>query len=115
MNLPLYMDENVHGAITSGLRLREVDVLTVQEDNLSGFADMLVLDRATELGRIVFSQDRDFLVEAKHRQSRGVPFPGIVYGHQLVVQIGDCIRDLELIAKLGELQEFENRVQFLPL
>lgn len=26
------MDENVHGQITVGLRLRDVDVLTVQED-----------------------------------------------------------------------------------
>ncbi|ASC69881.1 hypothetical protein XM38_008110 [Halomicronema hongdechloris C2206] len=32
MSLSLYMDENVHGAITTGLRIREVDVLTVQED-----------------------------------------------------------------------------------
>jgi hypothetical protein len=54
MTLGLYMDENVHGAITIGLRLREVDVLTVQEDDRSGWPDHRVLDRATELGRIVF-------------------------------------------------------------
>jgi len=39
----------------------------------------------------------------------------VVYGHQLLVQIGDCVRDLELIAKLGKPREFANRVQFLPL
>ena len=115
MSLSLYMDENVHGAITSGLRLRAVDVLTVQEDGRSGIDDDLVLSRATELSRIVFSQDRDLLVEAQRCQTQGIPFPGVVYGHQLMVRIGDCIRDLELIAKLGEPEEFENQVQFLPL
>jgi hypothetical protein len=29
MSIALYMDENVHGAITNGLRQRNVDVLTV--------------------------------------------------------------------------------------
>jgi len=115
VSLSFYMDENVHGAITLGLRLREIDVLTVQEDNRSGIADPLVLDRAGELGRLVFTQDRDFLVEADRRQRMGIEFTGIIYGHQLIVQIGDCIRDLEMIAQLGEFNEFKNRVQFLPL
>lgn len=60
MSLTLYMDEHVHGAITTGLRLRDVDVLTVQEDDRSGFPDPEILDRATQLCRIVFTQDRDF-------------------------------------------------------
>jgi len=115
MSLSFYMDENVHGAITTGLRLRGVDIITVQEDGFSGMADDLVLKRATELGRIVFSQDRDLLVEAKLCQRQGISFLGVVYGHQLLVQIGDCVRDLELIAKLGKPREFANRVQFLPL
>ncbi|HEY4564743.1 MAG TPA: DUF5615 family PIN-like protein, partial [Thermoanaerobaculia bacterium] len=46
MSLALYMDENVPRAITGGLRLRGIDVLTVQEDGLSGLADPEVLDRA---------------------------------------------------------------------
>ena len=91
-----------HGAITTGLRLRGVDIITVQEDGFSGMADDLVLKRATELGRIVFSQDRDLLVESKTlSKARDIIFLGVVYGHQLLVQIGDCVRDLELIAKLG--------------
>ncbi len=48
----LYMDENVHGTITSGLRRRNIDVLTVQEDHRSGLPDPEVLDRAIELGRV---------------------------------------------------------------
>lgn len=93
MSLALYMDENVHGAITTGLRLRGVDVLTVQEDDRAGLPDPLVLDRAMELERIVFTQDSDFLIQANRRQAQGLSFAGVVYGHQLLVQIGDCIRD----------------------
>ena len=59
------MDENVHGAITIGLRLRDVDVLTVQEDGYSGSPDPVILDRSTALGRIVFTQDRDLILILK--------------------------------------------------
>ena len=115
MSLPLYMDENVHGAITKGLRKLDIDVLTVQEDNRNGIPDPEVLDRATELQRILFSQDDDLLAESKRRQTQGIDFVGVVFAHQAHVSIGTCIRDLELVAKLGRLNEFENRVQFLPL
>ncbi len=36
MSLALYMDEQVPRQITAGLRLRGIDVLTVQEDELVG-------------------------------------------------------------------------------
>ena len=115
MSLSLYMDENVPIAITEGLRMRGVDVLTVQEDGLTSFPDPVVFDRAIELQRIVFSQDQDFLAEAKHRQAEGISFPGVVYARQLRVSIGDCVRDLEIIAKVGSPEDFTNRVQYLPL
>lgn len=46
MTLPIYMDENVHGAITTGLRQRGVGVLTVQEEGKSGIPDPEVMNRA---------------------------------------------------------------------
>lgn len=109
------MDEHVPRAITGGLRLRGVDVLTVQEDGRRGSPDPEILDRATELGRPLFSQDDDLLVEAHRRQAQGVPFAGVIYAHQLHITIGDCIRDLELIARAAEPSDLEGRVEFLPL
>lgn len=111
----LYMDENVRGAVTRGLRQRGVDVLTVQEDGRAGTPDPQVLERALELGRVLFTQDDDLLVEAARRQAEGEPFLGIVYAHQEKVTIGACIDGLELIAVLGEVEEFANRVEYLPL
>jgi len=109
------MDENVHRAITSGLRLRGVDVLTVQEDSRSGLEDPLVLDRAVELRRVLFSQDEDLLAEARERQTEGRSFPGVIFAHQLHVTIGDCVRDLELISEAADPADLSDRVEFLPL
>jgi predicted nuclease of predicted toxin-antitoxin system len=58
------MDVHVPAAITDGLRLRGVDVLTAQEDGTGEFFDSDLLDRATALGRVLFTQDKGLLREA---------------------------------------------------
>jgi predicted nuclease of predicted toxin-antitoxin system len=73
------MDHHVPRPITSGLRLRGVDVLTAAEDGADRLADTDLLDRATTLGRVLFSQDDDLLVEASRRQTAGIPFCGVIY------------------------------------
>ena len=115
MSVQFYMDEHVPGAITGGLRDRGVDVLTVQEDGYAHADDEEVLDRALAIGSVVFTRDSDFLVISTLRQREGVPFAGVVYGHQLLVSIGMCVRDLELMGLAGEPEDFHNRVYFLPL
>jgi hypothetical protein len=115
MSITLYMDEHVPRAVTIGLRLRGVDVLTAQEDERQKTPDHLLLDRAAELGRVLFSQDEDFLIEARRRQAEGVPFAGVIYAHQLRITIGVCVRDLELLAKASDPSDLTNRVEYLPL
>lgn len=109
------MDQHVPRAITSGLRARGVDVITAHEDGASHMGDPDLLDRAGELGRVLFTRDRHLLAEAARRQREGIPFGGIIYAHQLRVSIGTCIEDLEIIAKAGEPEDIVNRVEFLPL
>ena len=58
MPIRLYMDQHMPRAITIGLRLRGVDVLTAFDDGASQFDDAALLDRAGELGRVLFSQRR---------------------------------------------------------
>ena len=55
------MNHHVPAAITEGLRRRSVDVLTAFEDGASLWDDEKLLARATELGRVLFSQDEDLL------------------------------------------------------
>lgn len=115
MSLAFYMDENVPLAITEGLRSRNVDILTVQEDGLTSYPDPMMFDRAVQLNRIVFSMDQDFLAEAKHRQQVGESFLGVIFARQTKVSIGTCVTELELVAKLGKPEEFVNQVWYLPL
>ncbi|MBI4605275.1 MAG: DUF5615 family PIN-like protein [Planctomycetes bacterium] len=115
MSVRLYMDVHVRRAVTVGLRLRGVDVLTAQEDGSTRLPDPELLDRAGELGRVLFSQDSDLLREATERQRAGRSFAGVVYAHQLNVSVGQCVRDLELIAKVAEPEDFVGWVEYLPL
>jgi predicted nuclease of predicted toxin-antitoxin system len=57
------MDVHVRRAVTSALRLRSIDVLTAQEDGAAELDDDRLLQRATELGRVLVSQDEDLLRE----------------------------------------------------
>jgi hypothetical protein len=57
------MDVQVRHAVTRGLRRRGVDVVTAQEDGSSRLSDSLLLDRASALGRAIFSQDDDMLAK----------------------------------------------------
>jgi len=102
-------------AITSGLRLRGVDVLTAFEDGTSRLPDPDLLDRSTLLGRVLFTRDDDLLAEATRRQTEGVPFGGVIYAHQRTVSIGQCTRDLEILILAGMADDLENQVTFLPL
>lgn len=115
MSIGLYMDVHIRRAVTDGLRLRGVDVLTAQEDGAAEFTDRDLLDRASELGRVLFSHDDDLLREANQRQTDGIPFSGVVYAHQLNVTIGQSILDLELLAKATEIDEWNGATVYLPL
>ncbi len=109
------MDVHIPYAITMELRLRGVSVLTAQEDNKSQVDDPDLLDRASALGRVLVTQDAGFLREAARRREKGIHFGGIVYAPQLAVTIGQCVRDLELIARASQPEEWMNRVEYLPL
>ncbi len=96
--------EAVPRQITVGLRLRGVDVLTVQEDNCAGLADVDVLNRATQLKRVLFSRDDDLLAIAKDYQQSSLAFCGVIYSHQQNASIGACVQD-----------QLKNKLEYLPL
>jgi hypothetical protein len=114
VSVPLYMDVQIPSVITIGLRLRGIDVLTAQEDGSRQLPDPQLLDRASSLGRVVFTEDKHFLSEAARRQREGIPFSGVLFAHQLDITISACIDFLELVGTLGEPGEFANRVEYLP-
>ena len=115
MAVALYMDVHIPGAIAAGLRQRQVDVLTAQEDDADELIDSELLDRAADLGRVLFTYDDDLLAETAHRQESGLFFAGVIFARPRHVPIGVCIRDLELIAKVAHLDDMTWQVRFLPL
>ena len=93
MAVALYMDVHVPKAITAGLRLRGVDVLTAQEDQAALLPDSELLDGATALRRVFFTFDDDLLAEAARRMRQGVPFAGVIYANPSNLSIGICVRE----------------------
>ena len=114
MGVALYMDVHVPGPITQQLRRRGIDVLTAHDDAHDQFDDEDVLLRATELGRVVFTQDVRFRVLAEDRQRQGRELARLLFGPQLGGTIGQYVQDLELIAKASEPAEWRSVIQFLP-
>jgi len=109
------MDVHVPAAVSDGLRLRGIEVLTCQADGRVRAADEALLARAHELGRALFSQDEDMLEIAARWTTGGRKFSGVIYCHQLAAGIGRIVSDLELIAKVMSLAEIESQVIYIPL
>jgi predicted nuclease of predicted toxin-antitoxin system len=76
LELPLLADENIHPDIVGRLRAMGRDVRTVHDEGLAGSADVAVLERARQQGRVALTHDSDFGTLAVHA---GAPFLGIVY------------------------------------
>ena len=95
----------MRGAVVTGLRLYDVDVLTAFEDGAHEMPDPELLDRANTLGRVLSTNDDDLLVDAVRRQREGSSCAGVIYVHQEKLGIGETVEDLELIAKASEPDE----------
>ena len=115
MTLRFYMDVHIPCAITLQLRRRGVDVLTSQEDRTQTLDDSRLLDRASDLGRVLVTQDDDLLHEAASRQNQALPFLGVIYAPALRVTLGEMVVDLELISRVSKQEEWVSRVEYLPL
>ena len=114
MPVAFYMDENIDSKITEGLRKREVDVLTVQEDGFVSRSDNDILDRAYQLNRIAITFDRHFSVEVNRRLKNNIPFYGVIYITKKV-STRKLLDDLELIANVTDYSYFRGkRIEYLP-
>lgn len=113
--LNLYFDHHVQTAVTDGLRLRGIDVLTAFDDGYSRRSDEELLARATELTRVTVTFDDDLLAIAADWQTTERFFPGLMYGKAHNTSIGNIVTDLELIAHAVSPQEMANSVIWIPL
>jgi hypothetical protein len=107
-DIRFYTDEHVAHAVAKGRRRRGVDVLTAADASMLGADDQDHLALAVSQGRVVFTQDDDFL----RLHAAGTQHCGIVYvPHQ--TRIGTIVTGLILVFQVLSAAEMINRVEFL--
>jgi predicted nuclease of predicted toxin-antitoxin system len=107
--IPFHLDENCPNAIAHGLRRRGIDVTTTPEAGLLGATDDEQTAHAFGEGRVIFTQDQDFL--AIH--AAGVPHAGIVYCRQGKRSIGQIIIGLTQIWETMDPVQMQNWLVYL--
>jgi uncharacterized protein with PIN domain len=103
-----YLDEHVAKAVAKGLRQRGVDIKTVAEVELLGASDEKHLEFVQSEGRVIFTQDEDFLKLV----SQGLNHPGIVFAPQHT-PIRKLISGLMLIHQVLDAADMRNHVEYL--
>ena len=106
--IKFYMDEHVPAAVTAGLQKRGVNVLTAQEAGMVEATDEEHLVLATNQGRVVFTQDADFL----RLHATGIEHAGITYAPQQT-PVGPLVRGLMLIYQVLESKDMHSHVEFV--
>ena len=97
-----YLDEHLSPKILEQLRSQGIDVIR----GPLGAQDPQHLQNATAMGRVVCTEDRDFLKLA----SAGFEHAGIIRGRQRRHTIGDWVRFLRLVHAVYDADELRNKV-----
>jgi predicted nuclease of predicted toxin-antitoxin system len=104
-----HLDEHVDPAVAGGLRSRGIDVTTTRDAGLLSAPDEEQLAFIRSEGRVIFTEDADFL----RLHAAGESHPGIAYCHQQTRAIGEIIRGLVLIWEVLEPDDMRNHVEYL--
>ena len=104
-----HRDENVNLAVASGLRQRGIDLTTTKDAGLIGASDVEQLDYARRAGRVIFSEDADFLILAAQTAQHA----GIAYARKGTRSIRQIIDQLELIHGVMIAEDMQGHVEYL--
>ncbi len=103
-----YTDEHVAYAVIHGLRQHGVDVVSVPESGMLGATDEAHLMRSSQEGRVIFTQDTDFLRLA----AAGMVHAGVIYAPQHTA-IGRIVTGLMLIYQVLDAREMVGKIEYL--
>ena len=109
MSVAFHLDEQIPPALADALRKRGVDVTTTSDAGLIGSKDHEHLAFANAAGRIVITQDVDFL----QLHAEGTPHAGIAFWRQQTRTIGAVLRRLLVINAAMSPDDMKNRVEYL--
>ena len=103
------IDEQIPYAVAEAPGLRGIDVLTAAEAGLLGVPDRELLARSLAEGRVLVTQDGDFI--GLHRRQH--PHAGIAYSKRGSRTIGQLVAALVLIHEALEAADMAGQVEFL--
>jgi predicted nuclease of predicted toxin-antitoxin system len=104
-----HLDENCHRAIGEALKRRGTDLTATPEVGLLSASDDEQAAFCLAQGRVLFTQDHDFL----KFHATGQDHPGIVYCAKDSRTIGEIIHSLVMIWEILEPEEMRNHVEFI--
>ena len=110
-------DENFNNDILRGMLRREpgIDIVRVQDTNLSGAEDQIILEWAAQEDRILLTHDVSTITKyAYERIEGGLKMPGVFEVSQNAT-LGQLIDDLLLLTLFSLDREWENRIGYIPL
>ena len=113
----LLTDEDINGAILTGLRLHhpDIDVVGAREVRLARAPDPRVLDWAAANFRAVVSHDvKTMPPAARSRLAMGKPLPGLIIVPQWY-PVGHAIRDIAALVERSEIESLDGRIAHVPL
>jgi predicted nuclease of predicted toxin-antitoxin system len=90
-------------------------MIRVQDTELYGADDSTVLEWAAQQGRVVLTHDLDTMTKyAGERIEQELPMAGVILIRD-TVPVSKVIDDLLVVLGASEADEWENRIDFLPL
>jgi hypothetical protein len=104
-----HLDENCRKAIAKGLRQHGIDVTTTPEAGLRGSTDEQQAAYCLTEGRVLFTQDQDFL----RLDAAGIAHAGIAFCAKDTKPIGEILQRLVLIWEIYEPEEIVGRIEYL--
>ena len=110
-------DENFNNQIVRGIlrQSNNVDIVRVQDVDLSGVDDPTILEWAAQQKRVTLTHDVATMVTfAYQRIEAGLSMPGL-FEVSRRVSVGLAIEEIILIAECSMEGEWEGQVRFLPL
>lgn len=102
------LGEHIPHAVAEALQRRGIDVVTANDANLRGAADEEYVACSRREGRVLVTQDRDFL-----RLHQEQDHAGIAYCEQRARTIGQVVMTLALMYEALEPGEMVGQVEFL--
>ncbi len=113
--LPLLSDEDLQGAIVSGLLVHfpTIDLVRVQDIGLMQTPDPIILEYAASQNRVIVSHDRNTMTaHAQDRMAQGLRISGLIVLAKFI-SIGKSIQDVGTLAEAGDPGDLDGQILFL--